>query len=469
MQMKRNSLFWIVTAAVFLCLLIPTLVQEGMFLDGVTYSAISRNMANGYGSFWNPHYTNTLYSNFHEHPPLVFIIQSCFFKVFGDAFYTERIFSLFNAILTTIGIILCWRLFTDKTELKEYDWLPVLLWLSVPMVSWTYKNNLLENTMGVFTIFAVFFILKSLIENRIVFLLPGSVLIVLAFLSKGITGIFPIVVPILFAFIYKPNRYRILYAVCLILSTVIVSYLFVLLFPELTNNITSYLHQQLLPALNNQREITTSNRFSIILNLVLELSFPIILVVYFAVRQWQKDGKVVFLMDKRSLIFLLIALCASMPLMISLKQRRFYLIPSIPFYILSVSFYIAPFLKEKLDVLSISTLKWIKRVSFTALSIGLILSVSQFGKFSRDGDKLTDIYSIARTIPEGTVISTTKELWGDWSLEAYMSRIGNLSLDCDNKHEYLLIENNTVEPGVPGEYEKMNLKLTKYVLLKRKP
>jgi hypothetical protein len=174
-------------------------------------------------------------------------------------------------------------------------------------------------------------------------------------------------------------------------------------------------------------------------------------------------------MDKRSLIFLLIALCASMPLMISLKQRRFYLIPSIPFYILSVSFYIAPFLKEKLDVLSISTLKWIKRVSFTALSIGLILSVSQFGKFSRDGDKLTDIYSIARTIPEGTVISTTKELWGDWSLEAYMSRIGNLSLDCDNKHEYLLIENNTVEPGVPGEYEKMNLKLTKYVLLKRKP
>lgn len=51
-------------------LLIPTLVQDGMFLDGITYSAISRNMANGIGSFWHPHYTETLYPHFNEHPPL---------------------------------------------------------------------------------------------------------------------------------------------------------------------------------------------------------------------------------------------------------------------------------------------------------------------------------------------------------------------------------------------------------------
>jgi len=466
--MKRNNIYWILTATVFLCLLLPTLVQDGMFLDGITYSAISKNMANGYGSFWNPHYTNILYSNFHEHPPLVFIVQSLFFKVFGDAFYTERIFSLFTAILTVMGIILCWRLFSDKTELKEYDWLPILLWLSVPLVSWSYKNNLLENTMGACTIFSVFFILKSLIENRIVFLLPGSVLIVLAFLSKGFTGIFPIVVPILFAFTYKPIRHTILYSVCLIIFTAIVSCLFLLVFPELMTNITSYFHQQLLPSLNNQREITSNNRFSIILDLVTELSFPIILIVYFAIKQRQKDGKSVFLKNKKSLIFLLIALSASIPLMISLKQRKFYLIPSIPFYILSISFFVAPFLKEKLDTLSSSTLKWMKKASFTALSIGLIFSVSQFGKFSRDGEKLADIYAISHTIPEGTVISTTKELWGDWSLVAYMSRIGNISLDRDNKHQYLLIEKNTIGPDIPEEYEKTDLKLTKYVLLKKK-
>ncbi|MGY0407078.1 MAG: glycosyltransferase family 39 protein [Polaribacter sp.] len=141
------------------------MVQEGMFLDGVTYSAISKNLANGYGSFWEPHYTKTLFTSFHEHPPLVFIIESYFFKLFGNAFYTERIFSLATALLTAFGIIKCWKLLSDPSEIKINYWLPILIWLSVPLVSWSYKNNMLENTMGVFTIFSVYFILKALIDQ----------------------------------------------------------------------------------------------------------------------------------------------------------------------------------------------------------------------------------------------------------------------------------------------------------------
>jgi len=32
------------------------LIAEGMFIDGLIYSAISRNLANDLGSFWNPHF-----------------------------------------------------------------------------------------------------------------------------------------------------------------------------------------------------------------------------------------------------------------------------------------------------------------------------------------------------------------------------------------------------------------------------
>jgi len=172
--MNTNKIYWLLTTTIFIALLIPTLVQDGMFLDGITYSAISRNMASGLGSYWNPHYTKTLYSNFHEHPPLVFIIQSLFFKLFGYGIYTERIYSFLTAILTAIGIIQCWRLFNKENELKEYSWLLILLWITIPLISWSYKNNLLENTMGVFTIFSVYFIIKSLIENRIIYLFSGS-------------------------------------------------------------------------------------------------------------------------------------------------------------------------------------------------------------------------------------------------------------------------------------------------------
>ena len=466
--MRNIRIFWILTATVFVCLLIPTLVQEGMFLDGITYSAISKNMANGYGSFWDPHYTKVLYPHFHEHPPLVFTIQSYFFKVFGDSFFTERIYSLFIAIISMIGIAQCWRLLTEQTELKEYDWLPVLLWVSIPLVSWSYMNNLLENTMGVFTIFSVFYVLKSIVERKSIYLLFGSILIVLAFLSKGFSGIFPLVVPILYAVIYKPNKTTILYSVYLIILTAIVSFFISKVIPESKNNIIHYFDQQLIPSLNNQKEITTNNRLSIILNLVVELSFPIILLIYLIIKLRLKNTKIDFFKNKMAMIFLLIALSASLPLIISLKQRNFYLIPSIPFYILSISILLAPFVKEKLDKISALALKWIKMSSFIVLLVVLIFSISRFGKFSRDKEKLTDIYTISRVIPKGTIISTTKNLWADWSLVAYMSRIGYLSLDCDNKHKYLLIENDNLEPGILNEYEIMDLQLTKYIMLQRK-
>ena len=146
--MKKHSIYWILTITVFVSLLIPALVQDGMFLDGITYAAISKNMANGYGSFFNPHYTKILYPEFHEHPPLVFIVQSGFFKLFGDAFYTERIFSLCIAILTVIGITQCWRLVNDMTGCRFfygclYPWFPGHIKIICLKIRWEYSPFLL--------------------------------------------------------------------------------------------------------------------------------------------------------------------------------------------------------------------------------------------------------------------------------------------------------------------------------------
>lgn len=467
--MKKHSIYWILTITVFVSLLIPALVQDGMFLDGITYAAISKNMANGYGSFFNPHYTKILYPEFHEHPPLVFIVQSGFFKLFGDAFYTERIFSLCIAILTVIGITQCWRLVNDTIEFKKYDWLPVLLWLSIPLVSWSYKNNLLENTMGVFTLFAVFFILKSLKEKKVLYLLPGGILIVLAFLSKGPAGLYPILVPVKYGVVYKSNRYAVRYAVYLILFILFISYGLSIAFPELKQNIILYFEQQLIPALNNEREITTNNRFTILLNLLIELSLPIALLVYFTIREWVNTKRLDFIKDKKAFIFILIAITASIPLIISLKQRKFYLIPSIPFYVLTISILLLPFLKRIIDASSRAVLRWINRASLLLLGIVLLFSVLRFGKFSRDKEKLMDIYAISNVVPEGTVIGTTRELWSDWSLVAYMCRVGYVSLDSDNEHNYYLLERNSnMNKHVSGNYEIVGMNLTRYVMLKRK-
>ncbi len=465
-----KKLGWLLSFTVFIGFYFPTLVQQGMFLDGITYSAISNNMASGLGSFFDPHYTQTLYPHFHEHPPLVFIIQSFFFKIFGNGFLTERIYCLFILLLTAFGISKIWRLIQPKAELKIFDWLPVLLWLSLPLVMWSYKNNLLENTMGVFTLFSVFFILKSFIEKRAIFLIFASGLIVCAFLSKGLVGLFPLAVPVVYAFVYKPDRNTFLYTGYLGILTAFFAFTLSIVFPALKENILLYFDQQLLPALAGEREITTGNRFSILLNLILELSLPITLLIYFCAKQWMKVKSLNFLKDKKSRLLFLLALSASIPLIISLKQRKFYLIPSIPFYILSISCLILPFIKMMIDKWSKSTLRWIKRISLISASFLILVSVFLFGKYSRDEEKLGDIYVISNAIREGTLISTTKALWEDWSLHAYLSRVGNLSLDADDKHEYYLIEKDAViNMEINSAYQSVDLKLEKYELLRKKP
>jgi 4-amino-4-deoxy-L-arabinose transferase-like glycosyltransferase len=466
MPMKRNKTFLLLTLSLFVGLLILPLVQDGMFFDGVTYSAISKNMANGHGNFFEPHYTKILYPSFHEHPPLVFFIESFFFKLFGNAFYTERIFGLVIIFLSIIGIIECWKLLADSSEMKAYYWLPILFWLSVPIVSWSYKNNLLENTMSLFSIYSVYFILKALIESKIKYLIFGSILVVLAFLSKGFVGVFPLVTPLIFGIVFQQNKKSFWYFLILITSLSSISLIIISLFPEIVNNISKYFQQQLLPALRNNREITTDNRFKIILNLIIEISIPFILALLYVFIEWRKKNIKKLFLNKNFILFALIAISASFPLIITLKQRSFFLIPSIPFYALALSFFLYQFIHESLNRISAITLKWLNRIAMVTISSMIIFSAFRFGEYSRDEDKLKDIYIICNSIPEGTILSTTSDLWTDWALVAYLSRIGYLSLDKDNQHEYFLIEKSS-NKVFPDRYEPVDLKLVKYTILKR--
>lgn len=58
----------------------PHLVREGMFMDGTIYAVLSRNLAEGIGSFWYLEFTRDPLVVFHEHPPLVMGLQSLFLK-----------------------------------------------------------------------------------------------------------------------------------------------------------------------------------------------------------------------------------------------------------------------------------------------------------------------------------------------------------------------------------------------------
>lgn len=468
--MKKENLFWFVTATLFAGLLVPPLVQDGMFLDGVTYSGISKNMAHGLGTYWNPEYTKTLYTNFHEHPALFFIIQSFFFRVLGDGIYTERIFTFLTSLISATAIVLCWNLFSKEKVMKRSSWAVVFLWITLPIVIWSYKNNMLENLLSIFTLFAVYFISKSLKGGAIIYSFIGSIFILLAFLTKGIVGLFPLVIPFFFlaSFNKQQKGKTIGYGLFLILTFLFLYFLITRIFPEIRQNITSYIHQQVLPSLNNKREKYVNSHFSILLKLLSELAMPLMISIAILIVKRIKRLKATFIYRSETLYFLLTALSASLPMIITLKQRRYYLVPSLALYVLSIGFFIMPYVIPYLENLSYNTLKWIKRITSLSACGILIFSILHIGSYSRDEEQIKDVHAITDIIPAGTIISTTKETWANWALVAYLNRLGNISLDCDHEGEYYLIEKeNPIKDQLNDRYEILDLDLKKYIVLKR--
>lgn len=464
--MNRNHTLILFSLSLFALLLVPSLVQQGMFLDGVTYAGISKNLANGIGSWWEPHYTKVLYPEFHEHPPLAFMLQSLFFSLFGDGFLTERIYCLLVALLTTWGIIAIWKMLaTDKVFSDSY-WVALLLWISVPMVLWSLKNNMLENTMSMFTVFAVLFILKAAIAHRFLYLSASSLLILAAFLTKGAGGLFPLATPLLYGLVFRKFKTTLPMFILLWLMFFTYSALLFGLLPEAGISLWKYLDHQLLPVLKNEKVFTTDNRFRILINLAIDLTIPLFMVISVLVAGLKKK-EFMLLSSKRNFLFLLlVAASASIPLIISMKQRKYYLIPSIPFYALSFSFLISEFVNQLVDKLKERILKIIRIISYTLLFTTLVLAVVRYNHFSRDRKQLEDIYKIAEILPAGTILGSDSILCDDWGLAAYLNRVGYISLDCSNNHHYFIQESSRLT-SFPAGFRPLGPDLQKYTLMSR--
>ena len=157
--MKKNIYpFYLSVFGILLIIISPNMLSDGMFMDGLFYAIISKNLANGVGDFWHLHLTKTLDPVFVVHPPLVFGLQSLFFKVFGDSIYVERIYSLLTYVVTGIIVVRIWKKLI-KNNSNQTAWLPLLFWVITPVVFWAVPNNI-ENTMMIFTSLSVLFILK---------------------------------------------------------------------------------------------------------------------------------------------------------------------------------------------------------------------------------------------------------------------------------------------------------------------
>lgn len=469
---KKQFPFIFITASVFIFLVVSSLIQDGMFMDGLIYATVAKNFANGQGTWWNLYLNNSGFASYHDQPPLTLWIQAFFFKVLGNGMYTERIYCFITSVVTALMILLVWRKkYEHNPGLVSISWLPVLMWIIIPVCFWSYANNLQENTMVIFVLLSAYFILKGFETNKITCFIIAGTFIFLATLCKGVQGAFTVVMPIVFFMVYrKPAFYKAaLYSLILF---AVPMFIYFLLFQNdvISKSFHDYFDTRLVRTFTDSNAETTTQRFYLIKRLFTELLVPVLLcLVIFFLANKKSKGKSADL--KTFLLFFLTGLCGTLPLLVTKEQRGFYLVTALPFYAIAMASVVAEKLSTSIELLNENStrFKWFNRISLVVLISAISFSVFQFGKTRRDAEMLHDVYILGKIIPSKSVILVERELRSVWSLHLYLARYYDITPDIDSEKNlpfYLM----RPSPATPDSmlFEEVHAGLTEYRLFKRK-
>jgi len=467
--LKQKSIyFYIAVLAVFLGICSPLLFTHGMFMDGAMYAVLAENMALGKGSFWLPHFSEMHMPIFYEHPPLVIWLESLFFGIFGtSSVLVERFYSVFCIIFVGFLVVKIWKGIVNEAVTA---WFPLLLFVTFPIITWTATNNMLENTMSIFICSAVLLYLVGLRKRRYFFTIFAGFSLCLGVLSKGIVAFFPWTFPFwLWLFLRKiPFKQVALDTFILAICTVIPLILLYIFSQEAKLFFDAYLSEQLFSSVMGLREIVGSRFFilkrlwdNIIPSLMLIL---VILTVLIAKKR-------TFLLKEQihnSFMFFALSLCGILPIMLSLKQSGFYIVPAYPFLAIALSLPFQPFIHKLMEKINAASKGFLifKIVSCALLFGVMTFAFSQKGKIGRDKNDLQLVFECNKYIPPNTTISVEFETFTRWGIHAYFARYQDIRLDAHNAHFYYLHDKNLPFRLPEDDYFPV-MEIENFVLLKK--
>ena len=462
---KSSKIFkatgWTLVTMIAGFFIFPYLLHEGMFFDGMTYSAVGRNLYLGHGTFWKPYY-NEIDKPFYSHLPVAFGMLSQFYKIFGDNLYSPKIYNLFVVIVVAITIRSLW-IKLDKDN-KFIDWWPFIFLLVSPTVFNTIRNTMLENTVLMFILIAIRFMWSAMesFKYRFLYLFLGAVFIFLAFLTKGVVALFPFAFPFIYSLFHKGTTKRAIgYSFLLAGFFTVFLGLIVLLIPASRPYFYYYFNHTVGHAVAGQDAITEYKHFFIPIQLALEtlpfliLSIP--LFIFYKKRSIKINYNIIFLL-------LLIGLSASLPLMISPKQRSYYLLPALPFYIMAFSMFMQPLILLWVSRVKKNKLFIVLPVFFIVVSIVYPLVYDTYPEYHHH--LVGDCKKLDAQFPDKTILSAHPGLAYNYKVVAFMARIGVLTMSPDLPSDYLLTMKN--EAVDSAHLEKLELGLVQFELYKKK-
>lgn len=442
-----QSPFTIIVFLILCGLFLDRAIQEGMFYDGVTYGAIARNTAMGIGSFWAPYYRDGI--TFSEHPPLLFWLESFAFKIFGDHYFTEKLYSFIVWVITILIFRRLWIKTINNEKASLSFALPLLIWGIMPTVVWGYPNNLLENTMCIFDLLAVLFIYNAMNgKNRFALFLLAGICVFAATLTKGPVGLFPLAVPAIHWLAFRKEGFfkMVLWNIILI-SVVALCYVILCQFEVAKSAMANYLEFQVLASLQGEREITGDSwgRYGILKQLGMEiipaLAIAVLLIGLSKLFKRKTEGNNPY--KAHFVFFLLIGLSATLPVVASVKQRAFYIIPSFPFFALAAASLLYPYYKALVVDQKFSAFaRRYLNIFCVVLAIGMLIYVStKYNSIGRDKDIIGDMKVLNKTIPANSVIGACPYSATDFAFLAYIQRYNRLEIRTKFRHRpYAIVD-----------------------------
>ncbi|MCH2022247.1 MAG: hypothetical protein MK207_07160 [Saprospiraceae bacterium] len=432
MLSKESTPFFYLLLIVFVFLFGGKLFTQGLFVDGIFYGSVAQSLADGYGSLWHLSATKHYYYSFYGHPPFAIWAMSSFMIVFDSAFWVERVFSLLNLGLMLWGVAKIWQL--TNPNLSFYTiWWPILLWCCIPVNIWSFQGYLLENSMLVFVVWAVFWGIKTILTESNLYAIICGIFVFFATFSKGPVGLFPLaVIPLYWVVSRDLSLITVVRLTLIIFLSALIPY--IILFGLSTDAVLYYSKYFQVQILGSFREpsIHDNGHFYILKTLLIEPIFLWGLAIFTFIMM--KKNKLKFNLNKDAKkwfsFFILLTLAGTLPIVLSPKQMRFYITPAMPFLALAIGHYSFPFAR-------LIMLKWEHKPSWhrpffylkCILLISAIgISINNYGKCLRDKALINDITTLTKVIPpQSKIILKTKT--PAYRAECYFMRIGKICVN----------------------------------------
>jgi 4-amino-4-deoxy-L-arabinose transferase-like glycosyltransferase len=475
---KYFALFYV--TAMFL----PRLVVQGMFGDGLLYSSIARNMAIDKGSMWSPFFSSSYWLDnvlpiYYENPPLMLWLESLFFRVLGDYWWVEKVFSLVILVINCFLMLKIWQFFEKKyIKIKGLGYFVLIFWHLMPRVLWGNPNNMMDNNLLTFCLLSILFIVKAITNKKTSqiidnqqnntpsvfsqksliqrinssFIIHHSSLFLAAFciflgiLTKGPVALYPLSIPILFYFFTKEITFKKAFNYTLILTSLSSLFFIGLLYLNEQANFyfMNYWEQRLLAVIVGSRDdmkLSGWQHLEIVETLFVEL-LPI-LIVFLIVYLILKYKKIDVSINKKSinfgLFFTFLGFAATLPIIISTKQSGIYLIPGLPMFAFAATFFSVSFFENRVNLPQFSRFsKRLTYFSWVGLAVSLIYSGIIAGDYGRDKLLLSDVAHLKKIIPQDAEVGVCFQMMNDFTYHVNLQRFCRFELRKNTPTDFFL-------------------------------